>query len=426
MINSIKIETYSVFISRSGFTNFGSQLPNVRWLAQIQLVGDNWKVFVSFVHDSDEIPMNFRSEKYQGLFLFLPICRYEAVLDLIRNEQPVMVSFNDKDLRQAVIGVAHEPVGETEMCCTAMTTGTSTDAKPSSGRGFDPFEEHSDSHAMSNSYALALCAHYIYGGEALNAGGEFLDRFRERFEPWLMHGTGGSVRFDLVSDESLIGGTGLQAVVMSNDRYIIVAFRGTQTIFSPLPLDWMTNAAFGTGPVPPTWSELGVLIHGGWLQAIDKAYDELLQLINAHRDGGDKPIWLTGHSLGGSLSMIFGLRLQTTGDYSVQGVHTYGAPMTGGARFDESYANQGLSRRTQRWVNNDDIVPKLPLPFVPGPNYEHVGSLNMINSTGTISLGTTPTTSPILSFEDHQMKTYASLIGASMPEVLVDQMPLIE
>lgn len=421
MTTVIKIETYSVALSRAGSDGFGPGQPHVPWLARMSLAGDNWQVFVFFVADDDQAPKNFRSETIQRLFLFLPIERYEPVLDLLRNEAPVMVSFDERDPQRATIGVSNEMVGEGELCCAAVATGPSTGATAQTSRGFDPFDEHADGHSWSNSYALALCAHHVYGGVGLNAGGEFLHEFTERFQPWLEQGTGGSARFDLVSDESLIGGTGLQAVVMSNDRYTIVAFRGTQTIFSPLPLDWMTNLAFAAEPAVPVWSDVGVLVHGGWLVAVDKAYEELLQLIDTHRDGGDKPLWITGHSLGGSLSMILALRLQTTGDHPVQGVHTYGAPPTGVARYRDSYASQGLARRTQRWVNNDDIVPKLPMPL-----YDHVGELDLIDQTGAISLGTTPTLSPVVSIPDHDMRTYASIIGASLDEELSGRMPLVE
>lgn len=419
MNHIIPIEKYSALLSRVG-KNYISPYGYVNWKARLVLNGDNWQVFIFFVDDIESAPNNFNSETIQRLFMFMPLSRYDAVIDILRNENPVIVTFNDRSPDQATIGIMQESVGENEQCCMLLHTDEDDETDERIERGFNAFEEHTDGHAWSNSFILALSSYHVYGGNQLNAGGQFLENFSAKFDPWLRHGSGGSARFDLVSDETLIGGTGLQAIVMSNDRYIIIAFRGTQTIFSPLPLDWMTNLAFAGAPVLASWAEAGVLIHNGWLAAVDKAYKELLDLIQTHRGNESKPLWITGHSLGGCLSLILALRLQTTGDYPVQGVHTYGAPPAGAGRYYDSYNNQGLQNRTQRWVNDDDIAPQLPLV-----GYSAVGLKNFIDASGNITLNApvAPVTWPIV--EDHNIATYTQLIRNSLNASLKSEVPFV-
>lgn len=415
-----EIKRYSALYSRAG-KNFMTPHGYVNWKIRMVLHGDDWDVFVFFVTDIESVPTNFRSSSIQRLFLFYPLEQYPNIIDILRNENPVHVHFDEQFPDQAAIAIDSEPVGEGEACCMVVNDAdTPPGSSASITRGFDSFQEHNDGHAWSNSYILALSSYHVYGSGGVSAGGLFLDEFSQRFDPWLRHGSGGSARFDLISDEQLLGGTGLQAVMMSNDRYMILVFRGTQTVFSPLPLDWLTNAAFLGTPLPAFWAEPGVLIHGGWLSAADKVYDEVVELIQAHRGGENKPLWITGHSLGGSMSLITALRLQTTGDYPVQGVHTYGAPPTGAALWFKAYNGQGLHERTQRWVNNDDIVPQLPLP-----GYSAVGLKNFIDASGNIALAAPTALPTIPSVADHNIATYSQLIRNQLNTSLKNEVPFV-
>jgi hypothetical protein len=413
------IKNYSALYSRSG-KNYVSPHGYVNWKIRMILKGEGWDVFVFFVTDIESTRSNFRSQSLQRIFLFLPLERYDAIIDLLRNEKPVYVHFDEDHPDQAVIAIDSEPVGEGEICCLLADDDTPSEPSNDIPRGFNLFEEHADGYSWSNSYILALSSYHVYGSGEASGGGEFLQEFSDRFDPWMRHGTGVSARFDLISDDQVLGGTGLQAIMMSNDRYMILVFRGTQTIFSPLPLDWMTNAAFAGAPLPAPWADAGVHIHGGWLSAADKVYPEVLDLIQEHRGSESKPLWIAGHSLGGSLSLITALRLQTTGDYPVQGIHTYGAPPTGALFWYKSYNAHGLQNRTQRWVNNDDIVPQLPLA-----GFSAVGLKNFIDAAGNITLNA-PTSSPTFpSVADHDIATYSQLIRNKLSDSLKDELPFV-
>jgi pimeloyl-ACP methyl ester carboxylesterase len=70
----------------------------------------------------------------------------------------------------------------------------------------------------------------------------------------------------------------------------------------------------------------------------------------------DKPVVVTGHSLGGALAVLLARRLAET-QRQVVAVYTFGMPRPGLAVFAEAYKASALPSRTYRLVHGDDIVP---------------------------------------------------------------------
>ena len=116
-----------------------------------------------------------------------------------------------------------------------------------------------------------------------------------------------------------------QCYVASNDKFAIVAFRGSEIwkkketvdlneVFSDLKTDIDIRLT--------DW-EQGGKVHRGFKEALDEIWPDLLPYIRKVQDKGCK-IWITGHSLGGALAML------CAGRYgNVQGVYTFGSPRVG-------------------------------------------------------------------------------------------------
>jgi hypothetical protein len=70
---------------------------------------------------------------------------------------------------------------------------------------------------------------------------------------------------------------------------------------------------------------------------------------------GDRPLFLTGHSMGGALAVLTACRLARAGRPAIA-TYTFGSPRIGDAAFCAGYALP-----TYRVVNRLDLVPEMPL-----------------------------------------------------------------
>lgn len=108
---------------------------------------------------------------------------------------------------------------------------------------------------------------------------------------------------------------------------------------------------------------MDVLVHRGIYEAAKVVYEEMLPYVHEHlkRHNNRATIRLTGHSLGGSLSLLVNLMLLIRGQVPLScllPVITYGAPwvMCGGDRL---LHNLGLPRNhLQGIIMHRDIVPR--------------------------------------------------------------------
>jgi hypothetical protein len=92
-------------------------------------------------------------------------------------------------------------------------------------------------------------------------------------------------------------------------------------------------------------------------------------------DVGARKLWVTGHSLGGALAVIAAAEFE--GVFPVTGLHTFGQPRVGFSAFRD-FMNAHYAGRFFRFVNDDDIVPRVP------PGYSHVGTLMHFDSHGNL------------------------------------------
>jgi hypothetical protein len=144
---------------------------------------------------------------------------------------------------------------------------------------------------------------------------------------------------------------------------IAVAFRGTASV-----ANWETN--LHAAMVHPDATDPNLRVHEGFFAAFNKLYDgesglraRLLQA--AAREQDRKPIYVTGHSLGGALAQIATAALGTD---EFAACYTFGSPRVGNAYFD-----LWVKPPSYRVMDYADIVPQVPLPIPFLYPYRHSG-----------------------------------------------------
>lgn len=152
--------------------------------------------------------------------------------------------------------------------------------------------------------------------------------------------------------------TNTQGFVIGRDNHLIICFRGTYE-----RVDWLTDAKFRKTALPNGRGK----VHRGFWGAFASVWPELERFLKVHATG--KKLFVTGHSLGAALAQLAGEQL-TAANFDVHGVYLYGAPLVGNQHFANSY-NKRLFDQTFMYINNDDIVTRIPPPFL---GYKRVGN----------------------------------------------------
>jgi hypothetical protein len=168
-----------------------------------------------------------------------------------------------------------------------------------------------------------------------------------------------------------------QAYVATNDDHIVVAFRGTESPTSIDGLkDWLLTDAANmliqpTGDLGTDFAAAGVGArwHEGFMKALADIWNPVVEAVLAERKKNDRPIWVTGHSLGGALALLAAWRFKRK-FVPIHQVYTFGAPMVGNAETATAIDRE-LSDRVFRYVNDEDPVPKLPTLSLLANSYSH-------------------------------------------------------
>jgi triacylglycerol lipase len=114
-------------------------------------------------------------------------------------------------------------------------------------------------------------------------------------------------------------------------------------------------------------------VHSGFADAVEQVWPEVRRILGTPSHA--KPLWVTGHSLGGAMATLASVRLTSEG-YKVRAVYTYGSPRVGDRLFRDSY-----SLCNYRFVNDNDLVPHLPFRWC----YKHVGKLRLLDNEGDLT-----------------------------------------
>jgi triacylglycerol lipase len=106
-------------------------------------------------------------------------------------------------------------------------------------------------------------------------------------------------------------------------------------------------------------------VHAGFWNGYDSLHGQLVKVLESRKP---KRVWITGHSLGGAFAVVCSYRLSSMENLEIAGVMTFGQPKVGNAAFCK-HMEDTLSGRTVYFVNESDVVPRVP------PSFDHFGSL---------------------------------------------------
>jgi len=234
-----------------------------------------------------------------------------------------------------------------------------------------PFRSQSQKFQLVNAWWLAEASLLAYAEAALA---------RSRFE---------AAGFTVSGPQPFAGaapGASTQCYVAHSDQMVIVAFRGTQTlkavdgkpafeIIEESVADIYTDMKFRL-----VHSGQGGFIHKGFGEALQEVWPRLEAYLKGLRaERPQRTFWFTGHSLGGALATLAADRFG-----QVAGLYTFGSPRVGDTAFHDDF-----SIPAYRFVNNQDIVPRVP-PFgfydngITLGEYRHVGQPKFIDADGHI------------------------------------------
>jgi hypothetical protein len=129
------------------------------------------------------------------------------------------------------------------------------------------------------------------------------------------------------------------------DTHAVLAFRGTDPLTLP---GWLTDVVVKL----VERAEYKGRVHQGFSSVLRRTWGKIETIL---QEVQDKPLFVTGHSMGGALSVLAACRLAKMGRPPVA-VYTFGAPRVGDLTFCAGYALP-----TYRVVNALDIVPEMPL-----------------------------------------------------------------
>ena len=162
---------------------------------------------------------------------------------------------------------------------------------------------------------------------------------------------------------------GAQAYRIWNKTDVVIACRGTEpTQFNDIKADLK---AF------PVKSETVSRVHRGFKQEVDDLWPMIKEDILSKPALAKKNLWFTGHSLGAAMTTIMAGRCMH--DPNLQDpteVYTYGSPRAGWKKYVKH-----LDVTHHRWVNNNDIVTRVPFAFL---GYRHDGTEHYMNAFGNI------------------------------------------
>ncbi len=165
-----------------------------------------------------------------------------------------------------------------------------------------------------------------------------------------------------------------EVIFISTPKFIIIAFRGTDRVKSDNGITFDKGEWIGTNFLLPLTEAKNILsgkFHTGMLLSFLTIKDELVNKLKEYNADKSKPVWVTGHSLGGGLAAIFtqyNAVQSSTMKYKTH-TYTYAAPGTvGDADVAYSLSDKYLPAFSvpQRYEFRNDMITWLGLP-VSGP-----------------------------------------------------------
>lgn len=158
---------------------------------------------------------------------------------------------------------------------------------------------------------------------------------------------------------------GSQAYWFMNEHDSVVVCRGTE------PNEW--NDIQADANALTALSETVGRVHRGFKREVDDLWPYLEEALAEN----DRPIWFTGHSLGGAMAKICALRcIVSKLKFEPEQLFTYGSPRVGDRKYVKYIELDHL-----RWVNNNDCITRVPPVFL---GYRHSGREMYLDRFGAL------------------------------------------
>ena len=162
---------------------------------------------------------------------------------------------------------------------------------------------------------------------------------------------------------------GSQSYIFTTGRDKAIVFRGTE------PNEWndIKADANAVSAVAETFGR----VHRGFKQEVDDLWPRLEKTLVTTKELTQEKLWFAGRSLGGAMATICAGRCKLSHiSANPDGIFTFGSPRVGNKRYI-NYCN--LTH--YRWVNNNDIVTRVPPPWM---GYRHGGIEMYLNRDGDL------------------------------------------
>jgi len=149
-----------------------------------------------------------------------------------------------------------------------------------------------------------------------------------------------------------------QAILVEHEDYFCLAFRGTDEL-----QDWLDN--LGVFPEKVLFGKF----HRGFYLSVEDVWTPLFNRYSILRQQKKRPLFLTGHSLGGAMATIAASKLIHR-DWPFTSVYTFGQPRAMTPSTSRIF-NVEAKYKVFRFQNNNDLVTRAPARLM---GYSHVGT----------------------------------------------------
>lgn len=162
--------------------------------------------------------------------------------------------------------------------------------------------------------------------------------------------------------------------VIESEQAVVIAFRGSRST-----VDWIAD--FDADQVQWADDSPAIMTHRGFTMIYRSARDSIWSFLD--QVPADKPLFLTGHSLGGALATLAAFDVACTRQQEMTIVYTFGSPRVGNDEFAVQYKK--AVPYSFRLANVFDAVTHLPPPLYHSPltdttyTYKHVHKLTRTN-----------------------------------------------
>lgn len=159
---------------------------------------------------------------------------------------------------------------------------------------------------------------------------------------------------------------GAQAYRLENETDAVIVCRGTEP--------GETNDIKADIDAAKVVAETVGHVHRGFNKEVDDLWPMIEKSLKENRV---KQVWFCGHSLGGAMATICAYRCHKSDIPSMpESLYTYGAPRVGTKQYLRFCDIEHI-----RWVNNNDIVPRLPPGWL---GFRHAGREMYLDRNGRL------------------------------------------